>query len=171
MIVAASAAHAQPEEGLRENIYLVVNPLGLFPTNIDRRMGRLAKVPETCALDGFICFELRIDARLRDEVPRQVLLDPLVIGNVSVEAPDDIVPVTPGLGNGVIRFMPLGLCETNQVQPVLAPVLSKMRRFKKLVYEGGKSSRGFIRNEFFDLLDSGGQAGQGVIRPFDESPP
>ena len=171
MIVTASAAHAQPEEGLRKNIYLVMNPVGLFTSNIDRGMSRLSKVPETCPLDGLVCFELRVDTWLRDEVPGQVLFDPLVIGHISVEAPDDIVPVTPGLGDGVIRFVSFCLSETNQVQPVLTPVFSEMRRLQKLVDKDGKSAWRFIRNEFFDLLDAGGQAGQGVIGPLDEGSP
>ena len=50
-------------------------------------------------------------------------------------------------------------------------MLSKMRRFKKLVDKRRKGAWRFIRNEFFDLLDAGGQAGQGVIGPLDEGSP
>ena len=157
MVMAAGTANTQAQEGLGEDIDLVMDPVSFFPTNIHRGMGRLSEMPEAGTLDRLIGFLSRIDPGVFKEVSCEVLHDPLIVGDIGVEAPDHIVPVSPCLGDGVVGLVPLGLCKPHQVQPVLPPVLSVVRRLQQAVDQVSEGLRRIVLKEAFKLFGAGWQ--------------
>ena len=67
----------------------------------------------------------------RKEVASYLLLQEEVVGNVVVEGPDDVVPVSPGMREGRIASQPIvaiRFAVTPNIQPMPAPAFTEMRR-------------------------------------------
>src|SRR5690606_33133148 len=100
----------------------------LFATDVDRRMGGLAEMPEACSLRRLVRAKARIDARLRDEIARDVLGEERVVGHVGVERADDVIAIAPRLGDGEVLLVAVRLREAHEVEPMAAPGLSERGR-------------------------------------------
>ena len=96
VVVAAGARHGQPKERLRRHVHLVVRPLDAILPGIDRLEAVLDE-PEVGRTDHrLVGSAVRGEARVRQQVPGQVLADQLVVGDVVVEGADQVVAVAPG---------------------------------------------------------------------------
>ena len=152
VVVAPRAAHRQPEEGLGEHVDLVGDTIGFITSDIDGRVRRLHQVPESGALDRLVREQEGLDARLLDEISRDVLRDQAVVGNVRIDRPDDVVPVAVGLGDGKVLLVPPGLRVTREIEPVLPPALAEVGRREEPVDEVLESPRRVVRQERLDLI-------------------
>ena len=65
VVVTAGTGDGQPQEGLTEDIQLVVHVVRLVGQNVGRGVCRLVEVPKTGAHHGFIERLVRVSARIR----------------------------------------------------------------------------------------------------------
>src|SRR5262245_56030600 len=103
MTAGTGDGHAQ--KGLAKDVDLVVDAVGLIATRVHGRMLRLAQPPEASAEDGFVEFLLRMATRCGQQIAGDVLQYELIERHVLVERADDVVAVTPRLGDVEIELV------------------------------------------------------------------
>ena len=134
VVVAAGAGDGQAEERLGEDIDFVVDPVAFVLADIDGRMHFLAEERPTGAQDRFIVFGARTKAGRGEQVASEVLLQEAVVGHVFIEGPHEVVAVLPGVGDGVVGFVPARLGIAHQVHPVSGPPFTEMRRGQQSIH-------------------------------------
>ena len=128
VVVAAGAGERQAEERLAEHVDLVVDPVGVLGPRIDRRVLRLAEPPERRwrgATRSSPSFGLRRGFGSRS--PATCSVEELVVRQVGVERPDDVVAVAPGVGDLEVELVAVRLGVADEVEPVPAPALAVVR--------------------------------------------
>ena len=128
MVVATGTGDGQAQERLGHHVEPVVHPVGLVLANIDRRVDLLAQEPETRAQDRLIGTCFRIEARVLQQVAREMLGDELVVGNVLVQGPDDVIAILPRVRDRRVELVAPGLGVADEVQPVPPPALAEPGR-------------------------------------------
>ena len=103
VVVAAGAGDGQAQEGLGEDVDLVVDAVRLVLADVDRRMRPLAEEEEAGAEDRLVEALGRVPARPVEQVAGDVLDDELVVGHVGVERADHVVAVAPRRPGGRSR--------------------------------------------------------------------
>ena len=138
VVVTARATHRQSLKGLADDINLVVQNIQLVHLNIHRRMDLLAQPVKTRSEDGLIQPRGWIDSWMRKLIPSKMFHDELIIRKVLVDGSNDVIPIAPGVGDRVVKFMPHGLRIAHQIQPVTRPMLSivngTQQRFDDLLF-------------------------------------
>ena len=124
MVETARATHRQSLKGLADDINLVIQNIQLVHLNIHRRMDLLAQPVKTRSEDGLIQPRGWIDSWMRKLIPSKMFHDELIIWKVLVNGANDVIPIAPGFGDRVVKFMPHGLRIAHQIQPVTRPMLS-----------------------------------------------
>ena len=165
VVVAARAGHGQAQESLRKDVHLVVDPIGLILQGIDRGMGRLMQVPETGCQHRFIETDPRMTSGVRKEIARDVFLDEQVVGHVRVEGADEVVAVAPGMGDGVVLLMAIGVSEAHQIHPVTGPSFAEPRGGQQGIHHSGPRLERGIRQKRRDLRWFRGQSDDGFMHP------
>src|SRR5205085_3712260 len=91
-------------------------------------MNLFTQEPEAGTEDGFIEALGGVGSWLGQEIAGQVLDDELVVADIRVERPDDVIAVLKGVGNDGIEFVSTTLGVADQVEPVAAPALAEVWR-------------------------------------------
>ena len=104
VIMAAGAGDGETEEGFCYDIDLVIGEADEFVEGIggSEPVVDHAKVAET--EDGFVEIRGGIYPGGVEEVAGEVFADELIVGDVSVEGTNDVIPVAPSVGDGRVTF-------------------------------------------------------------------
>ena len=140
MIVTARTAESQSEEGFAKHVELIVDPVGFVLTDIRGSVDGFMQEPKAGGEQGIVRAGSQRPPRVRQQVSGKVLGDEAIVGQVFIAGSDQIVPITPGLGNGIVKLMPAGFGKPGQIHPVPGPALSEMRRGQQPVGHGPASS-------------------------------
>jgi hypothetical protein len=127
VVVAAGTCQRDPQETLGHHVELVVNACGLVAEYIDRCVGCFTEEPESGTNDRFVKSGIRVTSRVAQQVARQVLNNELVIWNVLVQGPNQVIPILVGMVDGIIKLVSMALGIANEIHPVPSPTLAKMR--------------------------------------------
>ena len=127
MVVASGAAYGQTEEGLTEDVQLVLDAVGVILLGVGRGVHRLVKIPVTGSDDGLIKLILRMPTGFLQQVPGDMLDKELVIGQVRIKGPDQVVAVLMGMLKRIIELVTTSLGISNQIHPVAGPLFPEMR--------------------------------------------
>ena len=88
-------------------------------------------------------------------VPRYLLPDEAVVRLVLVECPDDVVPVAPHVGQGIVQTSSHRIAVTHHVHPVPGPTLAVAGVRQQLFHGAAVSIGGVILKEGLHLIRSG----------------
>ena len=102
-----------------------------------------------------------IQAGFGQQVAGQMLADQVVVGNVGIQRPDQVVAVAPRLGHIRVALAPVRFGVSHEIHPVTRPALAEMRRAKQTIDNVFHRPRRIIRYERLDLALRRGQSGQG----------
>ena len=80
-----------------------------------------------------------------------MLADQVVVGNVGIQRPDQVVAVAPRLGHVGVALAPVRLGVSHQIHPVTRPALAEVRRAKQTLDYIFHGLRRIIRYESVDL--------------------
>ena len=152
VIVAARASAREPEKCLGQNVNLIVHFVRTGFHRVRRAVQHLAKPVEPCAQRRFPVCAIGAQAFLRQQIAGDVFFDKLIVGNVLVEGPNDVIAIPPGVELVIVEFVPIGFRKAHQVQPVTCPSFAIVRRSQKPIHDALLGQRGCIRNEGLDLL-------------------
>ena len=104
-------------------------------------------------------------------IPGDLLLHKAVVGFVVVEGLDHIVPVTPGVGVIVIRFIAAAVRIAHHIEPVSSPALSLARRVEQLCDPSFIGIGRRVEQEAFRLFRRWWETNEIEISPSDQRLP
>ncbi len=133
VVVTTRAGNGQSQEGLREHVDLVVDAIRFVQGGIHRSMGGLVQVPPTGPDDRLVEACRRMSPGRPKQIARDVFPHELVVGNIRIEGPDQVIAIPPGVRDVEVLFMPIGFGEANEVHPVARPAFTVMRRCQQTV--------------------------------------
>ena len=128
-------------EGFRKHIDLILDDLNLIIERIDGNVSVLDHPQIPRAQHRFIEPGGRVDARIFEQVPRQILAKHLVVGNAGVERANQVVAVPPSHRKPEIPLATVRLAVAYPVHPVARPVFPEAIRIEQPVdqfYKGGR---------------------------------
>ena len=108
VVVAAGAGHCQAQEGLGQNVDLVVDLVGPGLEGVNGAVEAFAQPEKTGADRRLPVDPAGPQTLFRQQISGNVLANEAVIGNVLVEGPNDGVPVAPDVGLGVVELVTVG---------------------------------------------------------------
>ena len=121
VVMATCTGDRQSQKGFCQNIELIVDLVGPSLDRVGRRVQDLTK-PEDPRTDRRLPERTVLtEALIGNQIAGNLLADKSIIGQVLVEGPDDIVPITPGIQLVIVIFVAVGLRKPHQVQPVSGP--------------------------------------------------
>ena len=115
--------------------------------------------------NGFVESLLRIAARLRRDVPRDVFPHERVIWHIRVQRPDHVVPILVSVGNDEVALVPARFRIAHQVQPMPTPALSELRRRQQPIHHPLARCRRTVLQERRQFLRRRRQSDQRKINP------
>ena len=139
MIVAAGASDGQTKKGLAEDIELVLDPVGVILLWVSRGVHGLVKIPKFVPIIDSLNLRSALSLGSSIRSPQRVR-PKLIIRQVVIEGPNQIVPVFMGMLQWVIELVPASLGITHQVHPVTSPLFSEMGLAKSLSTTLSKAS-------------------------------
>ena len=161
MIVTTGTGNRQSLKGFAHHIDLVVLVVRFVLQNIGWPMGGVMKVPKARANDRFIVIFFGVPSGIFQKVTGEVLTNKIVVGNILIECPDEVVPVFVGMIDPKVEFMSIGVRVPNKVHPVPGPLFSKMSGGKQFIDD---LLFGLFKR-FCELLRGGGQADEVKVDP------
>ena len=126
MIVATGTAHAQTQKHLARDVRDVVENIGPLPAHV-ALVVFVGAQPEIAGRDpqlGIVGIQL---------ISGKLLAQEAVVGLVGIEATDDIVAISPGVGANGILAISVGFGIANEVEPVSPPCSPYRRRSQQAV--------------------------------------
>ena len=126
VVVTACASESDAEERLAHHVDLVVDASCLIALDIDGSVSGFAQKPKACSNDGFVETRIWVKPRGGQQVARQMLPNELIVGNVRVEGPDQIIAILMCTRNGIVELMSAGFRIPNEVHPVTRPTFTKV---------------------------------------------
>ncbi len=166
VVVAASAGDGQSQESLGESVDLlvhqVVDHLGLVLLGDGAGANRQKPGAEHGSNVGIP----RLVGGI--EVSGNLILDETIIGEVSIEAVDHVVPVAPGIGHCDVFVQAAGIGVAGDVQPVAAPALPVAGRGQQAVHQPRKGPGSPVADKLLDFLLRGGQAVKVELGPAEQ---
>src|SRR5438132_116195 len=88
-----------------------------------------------------------------EQVSGNMLADKLIVGEVLVERPDDIVTVAPCIKLVIVELVAIGLRESDQVQPMPSPTFDVMWRCQEPLNHPLLGIRRSVSKKCFSLLE------------------
>ena len=168
MVVAAGAGDRESEEGLRDDVDLVVHVTDLLIDRVDRLVAVFDHAEVAGAEGRLVELFFGVEPWLLQQVAGELFADELVVRDVGIEGPDQVVAVAPGLRDGGVAFAAVRIGVADEIHPVAGEVFAVAGRGQQAVDDLGES---LGRGVGFEGGDFGGrrrQAGQHVGRPPDE---
>ena len=105
MVVAAGTGDRQPQEGLGDDVDLVVDPVGLVLADVDRRVGASPRNQNPVAEDRLVKAVDADAGEAVEQVAGDLLDDELVVRQVGVEGPNDVVAISKRVGDVVVELV------------------------------------------------------------------
>ena len=93
MIVAACTRDGNAQKCLAENIDHVVESIRLVLAGIDRRVNPFPQMPKSRPQNRLVPTESRMHPRRLQQISRQMLDEELIIRNIGIQRPNDIVAI------------------------------------------------------------------------------
>ena len=159
VVVAASAAEGEAEEGSGSGVNLLVHYVVDHLDAVLLGEGLGSEGQEAGGGDAFLPF---FGGGGGQEVARDLLFDEAVEGEVGVEGLDDVVAVAEGVGVDVVLVHAGGIGETGDVEPVPTPAFAVLGRGEEAVDDFGKALGGVVGEKGRDFVGGGREAGQVV---------
>ena len=122
--MATGAGDGEPEEGLGDDVDLVVHVLYLFVRGIERLEAMFDQAEVARADGGFVDTFLGIHAGLLQEIARELLAHELIVRYIPIEGPDQVVAITPRLDDLRIAFAAAGIGVADEVHPMASEVFA-----------------------------------------------
>ena len=168
VIVTARARHRQAEERLGGDVHLVVGPLDPVLPGIDGLVAMLDQPVVGGPEKRFVRPRIRVDARIGQQVAREVFADQPIVRHVGIERADQVVAVAPGQRDVRVAFAAVGLAVAEQVHPVARPPFAEVGRVQIAVDQIRPRRRRPVGGEARDLGRCRRQAAQVERQPPDE---
>ena len=127
MVVTAGTGDGQAQEGLAEDIQLVVHAIRFVGQHVGRGVCRLVQVPETGANHGFIERLVRVSARIRQQIAGDMFAHEIVVGQVHIERPYQVITILIGVGDRVVKFVAAGFRVADEIHPMPRPLFTEVR--------------------------------------------
>ena len=138
MIVAARATNGETEERAANGVNLLIHRVEMQLLLVALREHLRPQREEgggnhlIAALLGSFCGH---------QISRDLLAYEVVERFVVIEGINDVVPVTPGLVEGVVAVTAVRVGVSHEVQPVAAPFFTELRTAEELLDVGGQVGR------------------------------
>ena len=168
MVVAAGAGDRESEEGLRDDVDLVVHVADLLVDRVHGLEAVFDHAEVAGAKGGLVEFFRGVDARGFQQVSGELFADELVVGDVGIESADQVVAVAPGLRNGGIAFAAVRIGVADEVHPVAGEVFAVARRSQQAVDDLVESVCRGVCFESGDFSGGGREAGEHIGRAAEE---
>ena len=169
VVVAARARDGETLKRLGNHVDLVVRPLDPVLQRIHRLEPMLHHAEVSRSQEGLVDAQCRVHSGGGEQVACQMLPDQLVVGDVGIQGPNQVVAVTPRVGRVRIAFAAMGLAVADQVHPVAGPVLAELGRVEKLVHQVLVGAWRGVGDESPDLSGEGRESSQIVGEAADQS--
>ena len=168
MVVAAGAGDRESEEGLRDDVDLVVDVADLLIDRVDRLVAVFDHA-EVAGAEGRLIELFRfIEARGLQQIAGELFADELVVGDVGIEGADEVIAVAPSLRDGWIAFAAMRVGVADEIHPVTGEVFAVARRGQQAVDDFGEGLRRDVGFERGDLRGRRGQAREHIGRATEE---
>ena len=95
-----------------------------------------------------------------NEIAGNMLAHQLVVADVGIQCPNQIVAITPGIGNRRITFAAVRLGVAKPIHPMPRPTLAKSRRRQKSIDQSLVGIRRRVLQKGFNLIRRRRQTGQ-----------
>ena len=133
MVVTPGAGNGQAQKRFGHDIDLVIDAARFVSAHVDRRVCRFAEPPEAGGNAGFIPSGSGFQARTFQQITSDLFNHEIVVGEIFIERPDQVVAVDMGVTDRVVRFVAVGLGETCQIEPVSGPSFAEAWRREQAV--------------------------------------
>ena len=150
MVVAASAADRQPEDGRAHVLHHFVEAV---EPRLPNRRRLLAHLRRRGQRRGDEKSRGRINAH---GVAGELLKEKPIVGEIAVEGVDHPVAIRPGMVAERVVFIAPRVGVADDVEPVLRPAFAVSRRREQPVDEGLDGLRARVGDERLDLVGGGG---------------
>ena len=132
--MAAGTGNGQALKCFRRHINDIINAVRLINARINRAVLSFPKC-EICRPNHRLIEPVaRVTPGLLENIPGKVLQDELVIGDIFVECPDEVVTVLPRSLNREIEFVTFRFRVSDEVHPVACPAFSVCSRSEQTVH-------------------------------------
>ena len=170
VVVAPGAGNRRPLKRLRQRVNLVVHHVrpqlpklvavvvAHLPQPVERRRQHRLVPPVH-------------HPRLRQQIPRHVFPHELVVGNVPVEGPDQVIAIVPRALNLVVPLVAVRLGVAHHVHPVPRPPFAVARRSQQRVHVALVSPRAPVVQKPFQQPGLRRQSRHHISRPPRQYPP
>ena len=138
MVVAAGAGDRESEEGLRDDVDLVIDVADLLIDRVDRLVAVFDHAEVAGAYGRLIELFRFVEARGLQQVASELFADELVVGDVGIEGADEVIAVAPGLRDGRIAFAAVRVGVADEIHPVAREVFAVARRGQQAVDDLGE---------------------------------
>ena len=165
MIVAAGAGGGEPEERLGIDIDLVLDHLHLVVEGIDRYEAELHHPQMRRANRRFIEPLGGVPTRIGEKVAGDLLAHELVVGEIGVERPNEVVAVAPRIGKLGVSLAAVRLAVADEIHPVAREALAEARGGEQPVDGSRVGCRRRIGREGEHLLGAGREPGEDERQP------
>ena len=165
MIVAAGAGGGEPEERLGVDIDLVLDHLHLVVEGIDRYEAELHHPQMRRADRRFIEPLGGVPTRIGEEVAGDLLAHELVVREIVVERPDEVVAIAPRIGKLGVPLAAVRLAVADEIHPVAREALAEARGGEQPIDGGLVGCRRRIGGEGEHLLGAGRKPGEDERQP------
>ena len=169
--MAARTGDGEPLKRLGDDVDLVVGPLDPVFQRVHRLVPVLHHAEVGGAHEGFVDSKRRVHPGVGNQVAGHMFPDELVVRDVGVQGPDQVVAVTPRGWSVGIAFAPVGLAVADQVHPVAGPALAEMGRVQEVVHQVFVGPRRGVGDEGLDLSGEGRESSQVVGKAPDQCVP
>ena len=110
------------------------------------------QVPPAGADDGLIEPGRRMSSGRLEPIAGDVFLQELVVGNIRIERPDQVVAIPPRVRDAEVLLVPIRLGKADEVHPMACPLLPKAGRLEQAVHHFLKGLGRRIGQERGDLF-------------------
>jgi len=159
VIVAAGAGDGKGLEGFADDVDLIINDDDFFIADVGGGMDAGAEVEKTRANDGFVGLIHGIEPGCFDEITGEVFGQKLVVGHIVIECSDEIIAITPWVGESMVELVAPGFGVADQVEPMAGPSFTKGFGGEQFVNESAIGIGGFVGQEGLDVGRCWRQAG------------
>ena len=101
---------------------------------------------------GFVYSKCLIYAGFRKQVSRKMFNNKLVVGDVGIESPNEIIAITESVGNSWVALASVGVGIAYPVHPVPSPAFSKVRAVEEFVDESLRCFAHILSRCFLERL-------------------
>ena len=155
MVMAAGAGGGEAEEGPGGEIDLVIDEIHFELETIFFVETFGAEGEEAGGDSEFVAMG---GGSGGEEITGELFADELIVGFIGIERGDDVIAVTPGVGESEIAFFAGGFGVAGEIEPVAAPAFPELGGGEEAIDERGDGVWGGIAEEGIEFGLGGGEA-------------